>query len=253
MPVPVTVRSAMMRFGVCAMMLTGGAMTGEAQTKRPPAPKAAAPKAAPTAVPKPNPVVSLAGLQIVAKGLGKGRFRDAIAFDGKQGVSLALAVRVAPGTSILEIEEDDCVVESWTDDKQTDLNIEPDWDSFPTYTEDQTGALIAVRSPLAPSAGSQTVTIAGSLAVVTAAGTRTVQARKVALTKGTSFQLGTLAAAIGDVEPSDTGASVSVKLTGSGAAGVKQLRFLDAAGTGRATLLTDAGLSNSSSGRTCRR
>jgi Tfp pilus assembly protein PilO len=44
-----------------------------------------------------------------------------------------------------------------------------------------------------------------------------VQARKVALTKGTSFQLGTLAAVIGDVEAADTGATVSVKLTGTGA------------------------------------
>lgn len=246
MPVSVYVRGVLVRLCVCLSLSIAAAMPAGAQSKRPATPKAGAPKAAATKpAPKPNPVVSLAGLQIVAKGLGKGRFRDAIAFDGKQGVSLALAVRVAPGTSILEIEEDDCVVESWTDDKQTDLNIEPDWDSFPTYTEDQTGALISVRSPLAPSAGSQAVSIAGSLAVVTAAGTRTVQARKVALTKGTSFQLGTLAALIGDVEPADTGATVSVKLTGTGASGIKRLRFLDAAGT---ELESDANGSMSSPG-----
>jgi hypothetical protein len=200
-----------------------------AQARRPAAPKAATPKAAPKA--NPNPTVSLVGLQVSAKSLGKARFGDTIAFGGQTGVSLAIAVKVSPGTAILDIEDDDCIVDTWTDDKQTDLNIEPDWGSFPTFTEDLSAGIITVRSPVVPASGAQQVAIAGSLAVTTAAGTRVVQAKKVALAKGTSFQLGTLAAAITEFEATETGGTVSVRLTGSNTNTIKKLRFLDAAGT----------------------
>ena len=212
-------------------VLLGVAPSLEAQAKRPAA-KTAAPKAAaPKAAPSPNPTVSLVGIQVTAKSLGKARFGDTIAFSGQTGVSLALAVRVAPGTAILDIDDDDCTVETWTDDKQSDLNIEPDWGSFPSYTEDLSAGIITVRSPVIPASGSQQVSIAGSLSVTTAAGTRAVQAKKVALVKGTSFQLGTLAASIAEFEATDTGGTVSVRLVGSNTNTVKKLRFLDAAGT----------------------
>lgn len=211
---------------VCGV-LVGVHPSLHAQARRPAAPKAAAPKAAP----KPNPTVSLVGLQVAAKSLGKARFGDTIAFGGQSGVSLALAVRVAPGTAILDIDDDDSTVDTWTDDKQTDLNIEPDWGSFPNYTEDLSAGIITVRSPVIPASGSQQVSIAGSLSVTTAAGTRAVQAKKVALTKGTAFQLGTLAASVSEFEATDTGATLAIKLVGSNTNTIKRLRFLDAAGT----------------------
>jgi hypothetical protein len=211
---------------VCGV-LVGVSPLLHAQARRPAAPKAAAPKAAA----KPNPTVSLAGLQVAAKSLGKARFGDTVAFGNQSGVTLALAVRVAPGTAILDIDDDDCVVDTWTDDKQTDLNIEPDWGSFPNYTEDLSAGIITVRSPVVPAAGSQQVSIAGSLSVTTAAGTRAVQAKKVALTKGTAFPLGTMAASVSEFEATDTGATLAIKLVGSNTNTIKRLRFLDAAGT----------------------
>jgi hypothetical protein len=227
----------LMRMSLFALIGTGAAL-GASLAILPPVhaqgrAKAATPKAPPkaAAAPKPNPTVSLAGLQVVARSLGKGRFRDAVAFDGQPGVSIGLAVKVAPGTAILEIEDDDCEVTAWTDDKQTDMNIEPDWGSFPTFTEDQSAGLISVRTPMLPAAGASSMTLTGTLSVTTAAGTRTVQAKKVALAKGTSFQLGTIAASIGDFEPSDTGGAITVKMTGAGVGAMKRLRFLDAAGT----------------------
>ncbi len=198
----------------------------DAQARRPPA-KAKAAKAAP----EPNPTVSLVGLQVVGKSLGKGRFRDAVAFESRQGVSLALAVKVEPGTAILEIDDDECTVETWTDDKGTDLNIEPDWGSFPTYTEDMSAGIISVRSPLVPASGAQQVSMAGSLAVTTAAGTQSSRATKVTLTKGTTFKAGALAGTISEFEASDSGGSVSVRFTGPTAGAIKEVRFLDAAGT----------------------
>ena len=214
----------------CGVLLAATpAVHAQGQPRRPAAPKAAAPKAA--AVPKPNPTVSLVGLQVAAKSLGKARFGDTVAFGGQTGVSLALAVKVAPGTAILDIDDDDCTVDTWTDDKQTDLNIEPDWGSFPNYTEDLAAGIITVRSPVVPATGAQQISIAGSVSVTTAAGTRAVQAKKVALAKGTSFQLGTFAASIPEFEATDTGASLSVRLTGANTNNIKKLRFLDAAGT----------------------
>ncbi len=88
---------------------------------------------------------------------------------------------MAPGTAILDIDDDESTVDTWTDDKQTDVNIEPDWGSFPNYTDDLSAGIITVRSPVIPAAGAQQVTLAGSIAVTTAAGTRAVQAKKVAL------------------------------------------------------------------------
>lgn len=207
-------------------LLVGLVPSLHAQARRPAA-KAAAPKAAPKA----PPAVSLAGLQVVAKSLGKARFGDTIAFNSEAGVTLAIAVKVAPGTAILDIDDDESAVETWTDDKDTDLNIEPDFGSFPTYTEDQSAGIITVRSPVVPAAGSQQVSIKGALAVTTATGTQTVKSAKVALTKGTAFKVGALAGTIGDVEPSDTGGAVSVRFTGSSAGAIKDMKFLDAAGT----------------------
>ena len=94
-----------------ASAITCGVLVGlapglSAQARRPAAKAPAAPKAA--AAPKPNPVVSLVGLQVAAKSLGKARFGDTIAFGGQAGVSLALAVKVAPGTVLLDIDDDDC-------------------------------------------------------------------------------------------------------------------------------------------------
>lgn len=197
------------------------------QQRRPATPKAAAAKPAP----RPAPTVSLAGIQLAAKSLGKARFGDTVAFGGQAGLTLALAVKVAPGAAILDIDDDECTVDTWTDDKQTDLNIEPDWGSFPSFTEDLTAGVITVRTPLLPATGAQQFSITGSVSVTTAAGTRAVQAKKVALVKGTSFQLGTFAASIPEFEATDTGASLSVRLTGSNTNNIKRLRFLDAAGT----------------------
>lgn len=202
----------------------------QAQARRPPAAKAGASKTAPKAAPKADPTVSLAGIQISAKSLGKARYGDTVAF-GQTGTTLAIAVKVAPGTAILDIDDDDCTVEDWTDDKQSDLNIEPDWGSFPTYTDDLTAGIITVRTPVVPAAGAGEISIKGSLSVTTAAGTRAVQAKKVALVKGTKFPLGTLTASIAEFESTETGATLSVRLTGSGTNTVKRLRFLDAAGT----------------------
>ncbi len=208
----------------CGVML-GALPVLHAQARRPPAQKGAAAKAAP------KPTVSLVGLQVSAKSLGKARFGDAIAFGGQSGVSLALAVKVAPGTAILDIDDDECTVDTWTDDKDTDLNIEPDWGSFPSYTDDQSAGIITVRSPVIPAAGAQQVSIAGTLSVTTAGGTQKSKANKVALGKGTAFKAGTLAGTIGDFEPSDTGGAISVKFTGPTAGAIKEVRFLDAAGT----------------------
>jgi hypothetical protein len=213
----------------CGVLLAAvPVLNAQGQSRRAAAPKGA-PKAA--AVPTPNPTVSLVGLQVAAKSLGKARFGDTVAFGGQTGVSLALAVKVAPGTAILDIDDDDCTVETWTDDKQTDLNIEPDWGSFPNYTDDLAAGIITVRSPVVPATGAQQISISGSVSVTTAAGTRAVQAKKVALAKGTSFQLGTFAASIAEFEPTETGASLSVRLAGSRTNNIKRLRFLDAAGT----------------------
>lgn len=227
---------------VACGLLMGVAPGLPAQARRPAA-KAAAPKAAPA--PRATPVLSLVGLQVAAKSLGKARFGDTIAFGGQAGVTLAIAVKVPAGTAILDIDDDESTVETWTDDKQTDLNIEPDWGSFPNYTDDLSAGIITVRSPVLPAAGAQQITVAGSIAVTTATGTRAVQARKVALTKATTFQLGTMAGSISEFEATDTGATLAVKLTGSGTNAIKRLRFLDAAGT---ELESDANGSMTSSG-----
>ncbi|MCC6164210.1 MAG: hypothetical protein IT182_12750 [Acidobacteria bacterium] len=218
---------------VCAGFLLTAAPGLMAQARRPStgATQKAAPKAAAKAAPKANPTVSLAGIQIAARSLGKARFGDTVAFGGKSGLTLALAVRVAPGTAILDIDDDESVVNAWTDDKETDLNVEPDWDSFPDYTEDQTGGITTVSTVMLPAAGAQQVTISGALAVTTAAGTRNVQAKKVALTKGTAFQLGAIAGSISEFDASDSGGSLAVRVTGSGLDAIKRIRFLDAAGT----------------------
>ena len=223
-----------MRARLCftlASAITCGALLGALPTLHAQARRPAAPKAAAKAAPQANPTVSLVGVQVAAKSLGKGRFGDTIAFGSQTGVTLALAVKVAPGTAILDIDDDDCVIESWTDDKQTDLDIEPDWGSFPSYTEDQSAGIITVRSPIVPASGAQQVSLSGALSVTTAAGTRAVQAKKVALVKGTSFQLGSFAASVSEFDATDTGASLAVKLTGANSNNIKRLRFLDAAGT----------------------
>lgn len=63
---------------------------------------------------RPNPTVSLVGLQVSAKSRGKARCGDTIAFGGQTAVSLALAVKVAPGTGILDIDDEESTVETWT-------------------------------------------------------------------------------------------------------------------------------------------
>ena len=95
---------------------------GAQANKRPTKPAAAAP--APP--PGPPPEISVVGIRIVGAGLGKNR-EEIRAFNERPGVAVALAIKMPAGQGIVELDEDNCLLTSVTDDAGTDLGEQAEY------------------------------------------------------------------------------------------------------------------------------
>lgn len=216
-----------------AMGLVGvGGATTDAQSKRAPAPakgKAAA-KAKPAPAP-PEVTISVVGFRVVGQPVGETEYGELTAFGARQGIEVALGVRVPEGVTLLDADEDESSVDAMTDDQGLDLAQGPEFDFSPNLTADARGLVTSLRVGALPSPTAREFRVSGHLAVKTAQGERTERAAKVTLAKGQAFKVGGAAYTVEDVEADGEESYVSLAMTRAVYEGIKDIRFLDASGT----------------------
>jgi hypothetical protein len=151
---------------------------------------------------RPAAEISVMGLRIIGSGLGKNR--DEIrAFNESPGVAVALAIKMPAGQGIVQLDEDNCVLTSVTDDAGTDLGEQAKYGSFPKTSDDGSVGMIEIESRLRPAAGATAVLAEGTLVFSVSPGSKPTKIASVKLEKGKSFKLGTATVTLSEVTPGE--------------------------------------------------
>jgi hypothetical protein len=187
----------------------------------------AKPAAAPAAAAAPT--VGVAGLRIVAPGLGE-QGTEVRAFNESAGLALALVIKMSGGAGIVEIDREKCTLTALSDDTEANLLEEARFGHFPKVTKDGTAGLIEVESRVRPSPGATSVSAEGTIAVKSSSGTKVQKVPNLPLQAGKFFKIGTATVTVGEVTVDGESASLSLKLPRSALALLKDIRWKDAKG-----------------------
>ena len=195
-----------------------------AQTKKPAKPAAAAP--APP--PGPPPEISVVGLRIIGSGLGKNR-EEIRAFNESPGVAVALAIKMPAGAGIVELDEDNCLLTSVTDDAGTDLGEQAKYGSFPNTSDDGSIGMIEIESRLRPAPAATAILAEGTLVFSASPGSKPTKIPNLKLEKGKTFKLGTATITLAEVTPGEDTA-IELALPRSVLYTIRDVKFSDATG-----------------------
>jgi hypothetical protein len=206
--------------------------------RRPARPAAAAP--APPAGPPPE--ISVVGVRVVGAGLGKNR-EEIRAFNERPGIALALAIKMPAGQGIVELDEDNCLLTSVTDDAGTDLGEQAEYGSFPKTSEDGSVGMIEIESRLRPAATATAIMAEGTLVFSASPGSKPTKVANVKLEKGKTFKVGTTTITLADVTPGEDTA-IELALPRALLYTIRDVRFLKADGTALEADRTSRGYMN---------
>jgi hypothetical protein len=212
---------------VC-LAVPGMATTAAAQAKgkkAAPAKETPAPPAAAT-----PPEIVVAGIRVTGPGYGDNR-KELRPFNEEPGVALALALKMPAGSSLIKLDEDDCKLTTLTDDTGQDLLENGRYGPFPKKAEDGSAGMIEIESKLRPAAGAQFINAEGTLVFTASTGTKPVKITKIKLEKGFAMKVGTGSMTIAEVTAEEGKQHVGFTTTRSVLESIKEVHFLDAAGT----------------------
>lgn len=198
------------------------------------APSAQAPAARATATGK-TPEVVVGGIQVARVVVASDDF-SAKPFNSDNGTKIVLWVKMPAGQGLIELDEDASLLESFTDDKGTNLGGK--FDSFPDEFKDASGGTIEVESTAIPAAGATALQVEGSLAMTVATSTRKTRVSNVALRNDAKLTLEKTPMTLAEVEADGEEQTFTLKLPRQVMTGIKNVVFLDAKGQpleGRAT------------------
>jgi hypothetical protein len=215
------------RATVVALALSLVAVAGvvvAAQAKKPPLPQRPAPqKASPPAKP---PDVFVGGIQIVNAPFGDDDW-SARPFNSANGTKMVLVIKMPEGQGLIELDEDNSSLDTFTDEKTTQYAAE--FESFPDVTKDGTMGAIEIESKIIPPAGTATLVADGTLAMTVAAGVKPLKVTNVRLENTKTFKLGTATVTVDEVAAGDEGAQTfTLNLPRSVMASIRSVKFLDA-------------------------
>jgi hypothetical protein len=183
---------------------------------------------APTAPAGPPPEISVVGVRVVGAGLGKNR-EEIRAFNERPGVTVALAIKMPAGQGIVELDEDNCLLTSVTDDAGTDLGEQAEYGSFPKTSDDGSVGMIEIASRLRPAATATAILAEGTLVFSASPGSKPTRIPNVKLEKGRTFKLGTSTVTLAEVTPGEE-TTIELALPRSVLYTIRDVTFLDPAG-----------------------
>jgi hypothetical protein len=176
----------------------------------------------------PMPEVTVGGIQVAKVVVSKDDY-SAKPFHADNGTTIVLWIKMPAGQGLIEIDEDTSLLQSFSDDKGTDLGGK--FGSFPEEFKDGTGGIIDVQSTATPAAGATSLSAEGTVTVTLATGTRPVRVANVRIENDRKFMVGTTAMTIAEVAMDGEDQKLTLKLARQAMNGIKEIKFLDAKGT----------------------
>lgn len=200
----------------------------------PPGPKGgpAQPAAQGAAAPRPTatgkePQIVVGGVQVV-KVVVPGNDFSAKPFHEDNGTKIVLWVKMPAGQGLIEIDEDESLLQSVTDDKGT--NIGGKFGSFPDEFKDGSGGLIEIESTGFAAPNATALLAEGSVAMTVATGTRKTRVANVRLQNEAKFTFGQTPITVADVETQGDTQTFNLNLPRQVMTTIKDVVFLDAKG-----------------------
>jgi hypothetical protein len=234
-------RTRVVTLTLVAAIAVGAVHLGAQSNRRP----ATAKPAAPAPPPGPPPEIVIVGVRVVGAGLGKNR-EEIRPFNEQPGVAVALAIKMPAGQGIVELDEDNCLLTSVTDDVGTDLGEHAQYGSFPKTSDDGSVGMIEIESRLRPAPTSSAILAEGTLVFSASPGSKPTKIANLKLEKGKVFKLGTTTVTLSEVTPGED-TSIEFALPRSILYTVRNVTFSDATGkvleadrTGRGYMNDDA-------------
>lgn len=192
------------------------------------APAGQAPAAAPRAAAAgKTPEIVVGGIQIARVAIADSDFSGK-PFHADNGTTMVLWVKMPAGQGLIELDEDESVLQSVTDDKGS--NIGGKFGSFPNEFKDGSGGIIEVQSSGFPAAGATAILAEGSLAMSVATGTRKTRVAKVSLQDNAKLTLLKTPIVVAEVKTEDDSQTFTLKLPRSVMNEIKAVAFFDAKG-----------------------
>jgi len=197
---------------------------GNAPASSSSAPSAAAPRAAAAGS---QPEVAVGGVQVVRVAVADNDF-SAKPFHEDNGTTIVLWVKMPAGQGLIELDDDESVLSSVSDDKGSSLGGK--FGSFPDEFKDGTGGIMKIQSSGFAAPGSTAITAEGSIAMTFATGTRKTRVAKVQVQDNAKFMFGKTPIVMSEVKAESDSQSFTLKLPRSLMNEIKNLVFLDAKG-----------------------
>ncbi|MBN1782754.1 hypothetical protein JW948_16580 [bacterium] len=173
--------------------------------------------------------VQVAGLRIVGPGYGLNG-SELRAFSQQSGTTLALVVQAPDNKKIIEVDDDKCTLEAFTDDRGHSLLDGIDWGAFPKISEDGRFALIEVESKVAPLAEAVRLRAKGSVRVRVAASEITVKIKALKMTVGAKAAIGQEVVQVMKAVTEDDGLTLVLQVKRKLVDDMKEIRFSTTAG-----------------------
>ena len=224
--IPLTLGIAVMLAGVATVNSTAAAQgRGGTQGRGgKAAPRPATPTPPPASAAPPQ--ITAVGLRVTGPGLGANG-TELKPFNESPGTVIALAIQPPAGSGIVDIDDHGSRLDSFADDKGLSLMEEGRVGPFPKIAEDGSVALVEVEVRARPSAGSTSVGVQGTLAIMLAGGSKPFRAANVHLDANQTFKIGATTMTLSDVKPDDDATRFTVNLPRSVLQTVRAIRFFD--------------------------
>jgi hypothetical protein len=199
--------------------------------------------AAPAPPPGPPPEIAVVGVRVVGAGLGKNR-EEIRPFNEQPGIAVALAIKMPAGQGIVELDEDNCLLTSVTDDVGTDLGEHAQYGSFPKTSDDGSVGMIEIESRLRPAPTANAVLAEGTLVFSASPGSKPTKIANLKLEKGKVFKLGTTTVTLAEVTAGTEDTSIEFALPRSVLYTIRNVTFSDATGKALESDRTSRGYMN---------
>jgi hypothetical protein len=171
-----------------------------------------------------EPTVQLAGLRVVGPGYGSNG-TELQAFHLQSGTALALAVQAPENKKIVEVDDSECSLMEFTDDRGQNLLDGISWGGFPQISEDGHVALVEVTSKNRPSQNASRLLAKGTIHVRVATSESTQRIDDLKLKVGTKVHVRQEVIEVMTVQKENDGLTVVLQISRTFKSNMKDIRF----------------------------
>ena len=176
-----------------------------------------------------NPTVKLAGLRIVGPGYGLNG-SELRAFHESSGTTLSLLIQAPANKKIVDVNDDNCSMLEFTDNKGKNLLDGVDWGGFPQISKDGQLAMIEVSSKNTPSVDASQIQTKGTINLVLGSSASTEKIENLKLEVGAKAKVQQENIEVMKVDGESDGLTITLQMSRQFVDNMKDIRFYTADG-----------------------